>query len=94
MGRGALDGVRETLGAEAALYAPLRERQRPNAGMGSDVKLLGRDPERAGSLRERGIDARVATQDQNLELEREALTKARCRKVFEDKMRGTRAARP
>jgi DNA invertase Pin-like site-specific DNA recombinase len=38
--------------------------------------------------------ARVSTQDQNLELQRETLTQAGCQKVFEDKMSGTRAARP
>lgn len=38
--------------------------------------------------------ARVSTQDQNLELQREALNKARCKKVFEDKMSDTRADRP
>ncbi|CAM5371270.1 hypothetical protein ECAE60S_01499 [Eoetvoesiella caeni] len=38
--------------------------------------------------------ARVSTQDQNLELQREALTKAGCQKVFEDKVSGTRAKRP
>ena len=38
--------------------------------------------------------ARVSTQDQNLELQREALTKAGCQKVFEDKVSGTRAERP
>ncbi len=32
--------------------------------------------------------ARVSTQDQNLELQREALTKAGCQKVFEDKVSG------
>ncbi|MEN1403123.1 recombinase family protein, partial [Pseudomonas aeruginosa] len=35
--------------------------------------------------------ARVSTQDQNLELQREALSKAGCKKVFEDKVSGTRA---
>ncbi len=38
--------------------------------------------------------ARVSTQDQNLELQREALTKAGCQKLFQDKVRGTRAERP
>lgn len=38
--------------------------------------------------------ARVSAQDQNLELQREALTKAGCPKVFEDKVSGTRADRP
>jgi hypothetical protein len=34
---------------------------------------------------------RVSTQDQNLELQTEALTKAGCKKVFEDKISGSRA---
>jgi DNA invertase Pin-like site-specific DNA recombinase len=38
--------------------------------------------------------ARVSTQDQNLDLQREALTKAGCQKVFEDEISGTRADRP
>jgi len=38
--------------------------------------------------------ARVSTQDQNLQLQREALTKAGCKKVFEGKASGTRADRP
>ncbi len=37
--------------------------------------------------------ARVSTQDQNLELQREALIKAGCQKVFEDKVSGSRAER-
>jgi DNA invertase Pin-like site-specific DNA recombinase len=33
--------------------------------------------------------ARVSTQDQNLELHSDALSKAGCQKVFEDKVSGT-----
>ncbi len=38
--------------------------------------------------------ARVSTQDQNLKLQREALTEAGCLKLFQDKVSGTRAERP
>ena len=38
--------------------------------------------------------ARVSTQDQNLDLQVKALTKAGCKKVFDDKLSGTRAQRP
>ena len=37
---------------------------------------------------------RVSTQDQNFELQREALTSSGCKKIFEDKVSGTRADRP
>jgi len=39
-------------------------------------------------------DARVSTQDQNLELQSEALAKAGCKKVFTDKISGAQAQRP
>lgn len=38
--------------------------------------------------------ARVSTQDQNLDLQIDALTKAGCHKVFDDKISGSRAERP
>lgn len=38
--------------------------------------------------------ARVSTQDQNLDLQVEALTKAGCKKIFDDKISGSRAERP
>ena len=38
--------------------------------------------------------ARVSTQDQDIDLQIEALTKAGCKKVFEDKISGSRAERP
>jgi DNA invertase Pin-like site-specific DNA recombinase len=38
--------------------------------------------------------ARVSTQDQNLELQAEALAKAGCKRVFEDKISGSRSERP
>jgi len=38
--------------------------------------------------------ARVSTQDQNLDMQREALEGAGCKKVFEDKISGSRGERP
>jgi DNA invertase Pin-like site-specific DNA recombinase len=38
--------------------------------------------------------ARVSTTDQNLDLQIDALTKAGCQKLFDDKISGSRAARP
>ncbi len=38
--------------------------------------------------------ARVSTQDQNLDLQRVALEKAGCEKIYEDKMGGAREGRP
>jgi DNA invertase Pin-like site-specific DNA recombinase len=38
--------------------------------------------------------ARVSTQDQNLDLQTEALTKAGCKRIFTDKISGSRAERP
>ena len=38
--------------------------------------------------------ARVSTQDQNLDLQKKALSKAGCKKMFEDKVSGTRATWP
>ena len=38
--------------------------------------------------------ARVSTRDQNLDLQVKTLTKAGCKKVFDDRISGTRAERP
>ena len=38
--------------------------------------------------------ARVSTQDQNLDLQTEALTKVGCKKIYIDKISGSRAERP
>ncbi len=38
--------------------------------------------------------ARVSSQDQNLELQTEALIRIGCKKVFADKISGSRAERP
>lgn len=38
--------------------------------------------------------ARVSTHDQNLDLQVEALTKAGCKKIYDDKISGSRAERP
>src|SRR3954449_2636160 len=38
--------------------------------------------------------ARVSTDDQNLDLQRDALTRAGCTRLYEDRIRGARAVRP
>lgn len=38
--------------------------------------------------------ARVSTQDQNLDLQQDALRNAGCKKIYEDKISGSRAERP
>ena len=38
--------------------------------------------------------ARVSTDDQNLDLQRDALTKASCERIFTDHISGTKARRP
>ena len=38
--------------------------------------------------------ARVSTEDQNLDLQRDALTRAGCTRIYEDHMSGAKAARP
>jgi len=38
--------------------------------------------------------ARVSTDDQNLDLQRDALQRAGCEKIYEDRMSGAKAARP
>src|SRR5207244_770487 len=38
--------------------------------------------------------ARISTEDQNLDLQRQALRKARCRRIFEDRVSGVTSRRP
>ena len=38
--------------------------------------------------------ARVSTDDQNLDLQRDALTRAGCTRLYEDRISGAKAARP
>jgi hypothetical protein len=38
--------------------------------------------------------ARVSTDDQNLDLQRDALRKSGCKRIYEDRISGAKAARP
>ncbi len=65
--------------------------------MSSEKKTPAKKPSSVGRPQARGIligYARVSTQDQNLEMQTEALQKAGCKKIFEDRMSGSRAERP
>lgn len=39
-------------------------------------------------------DVRISTEDQNLDLQRDALTRAGCTRIYEDRISGAKAARP